>query len=59
LINTIGSLEQKLKVVVLSPESEHKQAALNAGADAFVNIGDPPNGLLTIIDNLFSKNKLG
>jgi len=53
LIKTIGSLDQKLVVIVLSPEADLQQAALDAGADAFVKTGDPPRELLTTINELF------
>ena len=54
LIKTIGALDQKSAVVVLSAESDHRQSALDAGADAFVNIGDPPKELLVTINKILN-----
>ena len=56
LIKTIGTLDRKSVVVVLSADSDHQQPALDAGADAFVNISDPPRVLLAVINNLFEVN---
>ena len=58
LINTIGTLNNELVVIVLSPESDHHQAALDAGADAFVNTSDPPRQLLTTINELINQKQL-
>ena len=55
-IKTIGTLDRKSVVVVLSANSDHQQPALDAGADAFVNISDPPRVLLAVINNLFEVN---
>ena len=52
LIKTIATLDQKSAVIVLSADSDHKQTTLDAGADAFVNIGDPPKELLVSINNI-------
>jgi DNA-binding NarL/FixJ family response regulator len=38
-----------LKVVVLTMYTEYASAALTAGADAFVCIGEPPGKLLTTL----------
>jgi two-component system response regulator NreC len=53
LIKTISALDRKSAVIVLSAESDHQQAALDSGADAFVKIGDPPRELLAVINKLF------
>jgi two-component system response regulator NreC len=52
LIKTIGALDRKSAVIVLSAESDHQQTAMDSGADAFVKIGDPPRELLEVINNL-------
>ena len=40
----------ELSVIVLSGRPEARQAALSAGADAFVSKSDPPERLLTAIE---------
>lgn len=40
-----------LKIIVLSGRPEARQAALAAGADAFVSKGDPPERLLAAVDD--------
>jgi len=42
----------RIKVIVLSLYTEYRNAALAAGADAFVSKGDPPNDLLFMIGSL-------
>jgi DNA-binding NarL/FixJ family response regulator len=49
LLDVISRLEHRPKVIVLGAHSESGQAALAAGADAFVSKGDPPKRLLTAI----------
>ena len=41
----------RLKVVALSGRPEARQAALAAGADAFVSKGDPPEKLLAAVND--------
>lgn len=55
LINTIKSLAIKPLVIVLSPDSEHRQEALDARADAFVDTSKPPKELLGVILNSFEQ----
>ena len=40
-----------LKVIALSGRPEARQAALDAGVDAFVSKGDPPERLLAAVDD--------
>lgn len=40
-----------LKVIALSGRPEARQAALTAGADAFVSKGDPPEQLLAAVND--------
>ena len=40
----------ELRVVVLSSRPEVRQAALEAGADAFASKGDPPERLLAVVN---------
>ena len=58
LINTISSLDRKIVVIVLSTESDHHQAAIDAGANAFVNTADPPRELLITINELLNLKQL-
>ncbi|MGC9332690.1 MAG: response regulator, partial [Anaerolineae bacterium] len=50
LLTLLHSLCPKLQVIVLSGRPEVRQAALDAGANAFASKGDPPEHLLTAID---------
>ena len=45
----------RTKVVALSGRPEARQAALAAGADAFVSKGDPPERLLAAVDDCMSE----
>ena len=58
LIKTICAGDQKLTTIVLSAESDHQQIALDAGAAAFVNIGNPPRELLATINELYRTKQL-
>jgi len=42
----------RLRVIALSGRPEAEEAALQAGADAFVSKGDPPEKLLAAIDRV-------
>jgi DNA-binding NarL/FixJ family response regulator len=44
-----------LRVIALSSRPEVRQVALDAGADAFVSKGDPPERLLRAIDRIERK----
>ena len=50
LIKTISALDRKSAVIAMSVESDHQQVAMDSGADAFVNLGDPPSELLVTIN---------
>ena len=56
LIQAMRALDQKHFVIVLSTNTDHREAALDAGADGFVNIGNPPHELLETIHKLFGLN---
>jgi DNA-binding NarL/FixJ family response regulator len=45
------------KTIVLSGRPESEQAALDAGADAFVSKADPPERLLGTLRNLVSESR--
>ncbi len=45
-------------VVALSGRPEARQAALDAGVDAFVSKGDPPELLLKAMDKCKNKNRM-
>ena len=49
LLDALHRLRSHPKVIVLSGRPEMRQAALDAGADAFVSKGNPPERLLTIL----------
>jgi DNA-binding NarL/FixJ family response regulator len=49
LLEALHRLRSHPKVIVLSGRPEMRQAALDAGADAFVSKGDPPERLLTTL----------
>lgn len=58
-LNSTGTLDvlracSRLTVVALSGRPEARQAALAAGADAFVSKGEPPENLLMALDALNS-----
>ena len=44
-----------LMVIALSGQPEARQAALAAGADAFVSKGDPPERLLAAVDDCWCR----
>jgi DNA-binding NarL/FixJ family response regulator len=48
-LSPLRTLSPRLKVIALSGKPEARRAALNAGADAFVSKGDPPEQLLTAL----------
>ena len=51
-LSSLRKLNPNLKVVVLSGLPEARLQALEAGADAFVSKGDPPENLLTTLYSL-------
>ena len=53
LIKTICASDQKLTTIVLGADIDHMESALEAGADVFVNMGDPPRELQTTINEIF------
>jgi DNA-binding NarL/FixJ family response regulator len=54
LIKTISAHDQNTAIIVLSPGNDHEQVAMDAGADAFVNIGDPPKELSIAINKVIN-----
>lgn len=50
LLPTLRELCPRLAVIALSGRPEARQAALDAGIDAFVSKGDPPELLLNAMD---------
>ena len=52
LIASLHALDSQPKVVVLSLRLEAEQTALAAGADAFFVKGDPPERLLTALNQM-------
>jgi DNA-binding NarL/FixJ family response regulator len=52
LFDAFGEFDRQPRVIVLGVKPESMQAALAAGADAFVSKGDPPKRLLTAIKAL-------
>jgi DNA-binding NarL/FixJ family response regulator len=51
LLPVLRSLCPHLKVIALSGRPEARQAALDAGADAFVSRVEPPERLLAVLRN--------
>jgi DNA-binding NarL/FixJ family response regulator len=51
LLSALGTIRPQTIVIVLSSRPEVRQAALAAGADAFVSKIDPPGRLLMAIDD--------
>jgi len=49
LITSLKEYHPHMKVVVMSGRPEYRQVALSAGADAFINKGDPPDRLMTML----------
>jgi DNA-binding NarL/FixJ family response regulator len=49
LLAALGSINQGIRVIVLSRHPEAKQAALAAGADAFVSKADSPQQFLAAL----------
>lgn len=56
LIKAVCALDEHIKILVLSAEPDHQQAALTAGADAVGDIGSSPRNLIAMINEL-SKTK--
>jgi DNA-binding NarL/FixJ family response regulator len=54
-LSALRTLCPRLKVIALSGRPEARQAALTAGADAFVSKGDPPERLLAVVDDCWRK----
>lgn len=50
LLNILQALQSRPKVVILSGRPEALQPALDAGADAFVCKGDPPDRLMQMLN---------
>ena len=50
------TIDHRPMVIVFSARSESEEAALAAGADAFVSKGDPPEALLTAFRQLTEKS---
>ena len=46
LIRALGAVDAHVQIIMLSGFPEVAQAALAAGADAFVSKGEPPEGLI-------------
>lgn len=54
LVRVIRSQWPQLRVIALSSLPEARCAAVNAGVDAFVDKGDPPDALLAALRKLSS-----
>ena len=50
LIKAISALEDHSAIIVLSVVADHRCASIEAGADAFVDISEPPGKLLVVIN---------
>ncbi len=49
LLDALHALHPRPKVIALSGRPEVRQTAMDAGADAFVSKGDPPERLLAVL----------
>jgi DNA-binding NarL/FixJ family response regulator len=58
-VSPLRTLRPDLSVIALSGRPEERQAALTAGADAFVSKIDPPEYLLAAIDRCRSIQRRG
>lgn len=56
LVTQLHRFDHRLRIVALSIDPEARQAALAAGADAFISKGDMPEQVLHILEEL---NALG
>jgi len=59
LVADIRALELVLKIIVLSVNPEDERAALAAGADAFVTKAEPPDRLMSVLNNMRQTPKDG
>jgi DNA-binding NarL/FixJ family response regulator len=50
-LRALRALNPRLVVIALSGRPEARQTALDAGADAFVSKGDPPERLLAVVNH--------
>ena len=55
LLSTLRELCPCLAVIALSGRPEARRAALDAGVDAFVSKGDPPERLLAAVNDCYYK----
>jgi len=55
LLSALRKVGPDLFVIALSGRPEARRAALDAGADAFVSKGDPPEQLLAAIDRCWRR----
>ena len=53
VLGKLRAVRPEVAVIVLSGRPEVRQAALAAGADAFVSKGDPPERLLAAVGDLY------
>lgn len=56
LLRVLHALQFHPKVIVLSGRLGARKVALNAGADAFVSKGDPPERLLTTLRTIYKNS---
>ena len=54
LLSALRKVCSGVRIIALSSRPEERQAALDAGADAFVSKIDPPERLLAVIDNYYA-----
>jgi len=57
LLLALTTLKTQTKVIVLSGRPESEEAALAAGAEAFVSKGDPPEVLLTVFRGVIRESR--
>ena len=57
VIERLRTIHKPLRIVVLGSRSEDESAVINAGADAYVVVGDRPEGLASVLGVLLPSER--